>query len=517
MKLERTKNAGRNVVFGIIQKIYDMLAPFVIRTVMIYVMGVQYLGLNSLFASILQVLNLAELGVGSAMVYSMYKPIAEDDDEKVCMLLNLYRKYYRIIGSVILTLGLALTPFIEKLVKADTVPDDINLCVLYIMNLLSVVITYWAFAYKNSILYACQRTDMISKVSMIVSTIRYTIQIVVICAFKDFYLYTFVIIVSNFINNILAARAVNKAYPQYKPRGKISKEENRIINNRVKDLLTAKIGGIVYDSADTIVISAFLGLGVLAIYQNYFYILTSVTGFLMVAFSSCLAGFGNNIITEAKEKSFIDAKKFTFIICWLGGFCATCLLCLYQPFMELWVGKELMLDGFAVLCFVVYFFVRIINTLLNLFKDASGMWHEDKWRPLAASLVNLTLNLILVNLIGIYGVLISTVVAILFVGIPWLLKNLFSVVFERKYLKEYVGQLAMFTLVITIVATITYFICESIKLPLIYSLILRAIICCIVPNIAYFLIYRKTIELKYVLLLVEKFTHNKIPFSKLIK
>ena len=133
MKIEKTKNASRNIVFGILMKIYQILLPFAIRTIIMYTIGVEYLGLNSLFTSILQVLNLAELGVGSAMIFSMYKPIAEDDSITICALMALYRLYYRIIGGVILVAGLVLTPFIPKLISGS-VPPDMNIYILYLLN-----------------------------------------------------------------------------------------------------------------------------------------------------------------------------------------------------------------------------------------------------------------------------------------------------------------------------------------------------------------------------------------------
>lgn len=187
-KIERTKNATRNIIFGIILKVYQILVPFLMRTAMIYLMGVQYLGLNSLFTSVLQVLNLAELGVGSAMIYSMYKPIAEDNNTVICALMNLYRTYYRIIGAIIAAVGLLLTPFIPKLISGD-VPQGINIYVLYLLNLGATVLSYWLFAYKNSILQAHQRVDVVSKVTLVTSTVQYALQLLVLWVFKNYYLY----------------------------------------------------------------------------------------------------------------------------------------------------------------------------------------------------------------------------------------------------------------------------------------------------------------------------------------
>lgn len=508
-KIERTKNASRNIVFGVILKAYQILVPFLMRTAMIYLMGVQYLGLNSLFTSVLQVLNLAELGVGSAMVYSMYKPIAEDDDTTICALMKLYRTYYRVIGLVIAVVGCALTPFIPHLIKSD-VPAGINVYMLYLLNLGATVLSYWLFAYKNSILQAHQRVDVVSKVTLVTSTIQYGLQLFVLWAFHNYYFYVIVMLVTQALTNIVAAICADKLYPQFKPRGKVDKIQVQRINQRIKDLFTSKIGGIIYDSADTIVISAFLGLTVLAVYQNYFYILNSITGLIAVVFQACMAGIGNSIVMESKEKNYQDLNEFTFIITWVSGFCSVCLLCIYQPFMELWVGKDLMLSLSAVVCFVVYFFVRQFNALFNLYKDASGMWHEDRLRPLAAALTNLVLNLILVQFIGIYGILLSTVLAILCVGMPWLLHNLFTVIFEKKHMWHFIGRLAKYTFVVFISCVVTYFICSRFSLGVIPTILVRGVICLIVPNLIYYLAFRRSKEFQQSLQLVDKMTKGKM-------
>ncbi len=479
------------------------------RTAMIYLMGVQYLGLNSLFTSVLQVLNLAELGVGSAMVYSMYKPIAEDDHAAICALMKLYRTYYRAIGLVIAVVGTILTPFIPNLISGD-VPADINIYILYLLNLGATVLSYWLFAFKNSILQANQRTDVVSKVTLVTNTVQYGLQIFVLWVFHNYYYYVIVMLATQAMTNIVTAIWADKLYPDYKPQGDVGKDKIREINRRIADLFTSKIGGVIYDSADTIVISAFLGLTVLAVYQNYFYILSAITGFIGVIFSACTAGIGNSIIVESKDKNFNDLKKFTFIICWISGFCSCCLLCLYQPFMELWVGKDLMLAFSAVVCFVTYFFIRQLNALFNLYKDASGMWREDKFRPLAAALTNLVLNLILVQFIGIYGILLSTVLAILCVGMPWLMHNLFTVIFEKKNLWPFLRVLVGYCAVVLFSCMFSYFICSFINVGLVATFLIRLVVCCIVPNVIYFVVYRNTEVYAETLALVDKMTKGKM-------
>lgn len=508
-KIERIKNASRNIVFGVILKVYQIIVPFLMRTVMIYLMGVQYLGLNSLFTSVLQVLNLAELGVGSAMVYSMYKPITEDDNATICALMKLYKNYYRVIGLVIAVVGCVLTPFIPYLIKSN-VPESINIYILYLLNLGATVLSYWLFAYKNSILSAHQRTDVVSKITLVTITIQYGLQLFVLWAFHNYYLYVVVMLAVQILTNIVTAVCADRLYPQFKPKGRVDEIQVKRINQRIRDLFTSKIGAIIYDSADTIVISSFLGLTVLAVYQNYFYILNAITGLIAVIFSACTAGIGNSIVIESKEKNYQDLNKFTFIITWISGFCSVCLLCIYQPFMEMWVGKELMLPLSAVGCFVIYFFVRQFNGLFNLYKDASGMWHEDRFRPLVAALINLVLNLILVQFIGIYGILLSTVLAIVCVGMPWLMHNLFTIIFEEKHMWHFIGRLSKYTFVVFISCVVTYFICSRFSIGLIPTILVRGVICIIVPNLIYYLAFRNKEEFRQSLQLVDKMTRGKM-------
>lgn len=492
MKLNRTKNATKNIFFGLILKIYQIIVPFFIRTAMIYLLGVEYLGLNSLFTSILQVLNLAELGVGSAMVFSMYKPIIVDDENTICALMKLYKIYYRIIGIIILILGLIVCPFIPYLIKCD-MPADMNPYILYILNLMVTVLSYWLFAYKNCLLQAYQRNDIISKITIIVNTVKYIVQIILLFIFRDYYLYVIALLVGQILINMITAIVVNKMYPKYKARGNLPKEKVKDINKRIKDLFTTKLGDVVTNSVDSVVISAFLGLTVLAIYQNYYYIITAIIEIVRIIFVSCTAVIGNSIIVETAEKNYGDLKKFTFMISWIAGFCTAALLCLFQVFMKIWVGENLLLDFSCVVCLVIYFYVYEINSLLALYKDAAGIWHKDRLRPLITALANLALNLILVNFIGIYGVLLSTVLTLLFIGIPWIIHNLFEEIFKINP-KEYIKKLCLYGFITIIVVSITYCACELIKGDSIFILILKAITCFIISNLLYFLIYRKLKE-----------------------
>lgn len=487
MRISRTKNATRNVIFGIVLKIYSLFVPFLMRTAMIYLLGVEYLGLNSLFTSILQVLNLAELGVGSAMVFSMYKPIADDDENKICSLMRLYRLYYRIIGGIVLIGGLAVLPFLQKLISGN-VPDDINIYILYILNLMATVFTYWLFAYRNSIFQAYQRTDIISKVTLLTDTFKYIFQIAVLAIFHNYYYYIIAILFSQVINNITTAFLSKKMYPQYEPKGTLDKQEIKEIQHKIIDLFTAKIGGTIVNSADTIVISTFLGLRILAIYQNYYYIVNALMGIVSIIFSSVVAGSGNSFISESEEKNFEDFRKITFITYWIVGFAICGMMSICQPFMKMWVGKNLMLPDNFVLLLCIYFWGLITVLLVGVYKDAAGIWHEDRFRPLISGLINLFLNLILVNYIGLYGIVISTIISVIFVSVPWITRNVFTYIFPGKFM-AYIKDIIFYIFVTTFVTTFTVILCNQIPDSGIWSLLGKIVLCASVCNGLFVLIY----------------------------
>lgn len=513
MKIERTKNAVRNITVGMALRIYQTVIPFLMRTAMIYFMGVQYLGLNSLFKSVLHVLNLAELGVGVAMVYSMYKPIAEDDEDTICALMKLYRRYYRLIGLLIGVVGLLLTPAVPHLISGD-VPPELNVYVLYLLNLGATVLTYWLFAYKNCLLQAHQRTSIVSIIYIGTYTVQFIIQLAIIIWWKNYYVYLIAQLLTAVFNNLLTAIVVNRLYPKLKPKGGLPKEKVCAINQKIRDLFTGKLGGVVLNSADTIVVSAFLGLNVLAVYQNYYFILSSVINAVELLMASITAGLGNSFITETKEKNYRDLEKFSFMLLWVAGICACCFLGMYQPFMEIWVGKELMLGFGEVICFAVYFFQFALYRLLNVYKDAAGLWHEDRFRPLVTALVNLGLNLWWVHSLGVFGVILSTVVAQIFVAYPWLLKNLFTLFFDRSLLRPFCKSILRCTGATVIAGVIVSLICSIITLAPWPRLLVCALISVIVPNLLHFAFFCKTEHFRQSLQFGDRITKGRLALER---
>lgn len=490
MKISRTKNARSGIITGILSKLLHMGMPFVTRTVLLYVLGTQYLGLSGLFSSLLSFLSMAELGVSNALIYSMYKPVAEENEEEVCALLALYRKLYRMIGAVILVAGLACVPFLPLFISGD-VPADVNLYVLYGLYLGNTVCSYFLFAYRSSILSAHQRIDVTNVIDSTVSAVTWILQMAGLFLFRSYYAYVIFMPLSNIAGNIIRLCYAKRHYPQYTPRGKVKPELEASIYKKIKALMGAKISTTVLHSSDNVVISAFLGLTMVSIYGNYFFLMNAIGGFLGIVYSSILPGVGNSLMTETVEKNYRDFKKFTFLNQWLVSWCAVCFLCLYQPFMELWVGTDLMLPFSVVVLIVIYFILYQGRKVVITYKDAAGLWWEDRFRPFVMAATNLVSNLILVQFIGIWGIILSTILS-LFVSLPWETYTVFKHVFKRSA-KEYALSLVRFLVVTVLAAAVTLGICQ-IVCDGVVAVLVRGCICVVVPNLIFFLCLRKQEE-----------------------
>lgn len=487
----RTKNAIRNISFGLVNKIVHLIFPFIIRSITIQVLGVEYLGLGSLFTSILQVLNLAELGFSSAVIYNMYKPIAEKDHETICALLNLYKRIYRIIGAVILSIGLLILPFLRNFIDGD-IPSSANIYILYSIYLFNTVSTYFVFAYKGALLNACQRNDIVSNVHTLISIAQFSLQILVLLLLKNYYVFVIIQCFASIINNLLVAYIAKRKYPNYVCNGEVTVSQRRDIRKRVFGLMIQNVCGTTRNSLDSVFISAMVGLTAVAIYSNYYAIMAAIIGLIGIVASSITAIVGNSIVTESEEKNYRDMNKFNFLYMWISGWLTICLACLYQPLMELWMGKENMFSYDVVLLFCVYFYSLKMGDMRALYSDAKGLWYENRFRAIVETAANIILNLVLGYFFGVYGIIAGTLISLLIINFGYGSRILFKYYFIHQKVSQYFLRHALYALATLVVGSITYFICSFVDMEGAIGIIVKVLVCMSLPNILYLLIYRNT-------------------------
>lgn len=491
MNENRISNTLRNTIFGFLNKLINILIPFLTRTVIIYVLGLEYAGLNSLFSSVLQVLNLAELGISTAIVYCMYKPMAENDKELICSLLKYMRKLYYIIGIIVSILGIIIIPFLPYFIKGS-IPHELNIVILYSIYLLNTGIDYFSFAYKSTLLIAGQKVGVICNINSIIILCQGIAQIFGVVVMKNYYCYLAIMPIFTIINNIFISWATKKYYPDLICGGNLPENVKKDVAMRVKGLFVTRICTTTRNAFDSIFISAFIGLSAVAVYGNYYYIMSAVIGILNVLTVAMTASVGNSLVTESIEKNYRDFRLVNFVFNWIVGLCTCCLLTMIQPFMKIWMGENNLFPFAMVVLICIYFYMLNLGSIRAVYHDAAGLWWEARYRAVFEAVLNLVLNFFLTRWLGMFGTVLGTLIALIFVNYIWGGQIVFKYYFKEISVKQYFIDNFKYSIVTLVGCTISYFITTKIKTNGISICILAGIISIVVFNVIYYMCFCKT-------------------------
>lgn len=503
MRLNRTGNAKRNILVCGTDRAMGVLLPFIVRTMIIHIIGSEYLGLTGLYYSILQMLNLSEMGFGQAIIYTLYKPIAENDTTEINILVKFYRKVYRIVGALVMGAGLLVMPFLNFFIKGDT-PANVNIYLLYLVYLVNAVIGLVVYPERKALFFAHQRDDLSSRVHIISQLIMYVGQAVVIVLTKDYYLYAIMMPITSVLYSVMCGIQCKKIYPEYVGEGELSKEKSELIKKQVIGLTIRKLASYSRNTFDSIFVSAYFGLTINSFYGNYYYIMDSIVIVLAVLKSSLAGGVGNSIALDSKEKNLKDFQNINFIYMWISGWFATCLLCLYQPFMKIWVHEENMLPFSIALLFAISFYVYKMADIRTLYGESVGIWWQMRYLSIAEAIMNIVTNWLFIKFWGLHGIIFASILTFFICNYVGGAIILFREYFSYKGSVQYFVSQLKYTLVTTITAGATYMLVSLMPEMGIPGFMMQCVICAIVPNILLFVLLIPTREFKEGKALVRK-------------
>lgn len=456
----RTANVKRNIIYGLLQIAVSRVLPFGIRTIVIYRFGIEYLGLSGLFTSVLSTLSLMELGFGTAIVYSMYKPVAEGDTGLICAYLNYYRRIYRFIGLAILAVGFLLMPFLHNLVRDPVLPGGLNLYVCYLIFLGNAVIGYLLYGYMLAIPTAYQRRDILSRIDMGCSLFGSAIKVFILLSSNSFYLYLLCMPLITTANNLVVFYVVRKRYPEISLQGEITSEQKHDLKKKVSGILVNKLTNVSRNSIDCLCISAFIGLAVTGIYDNYFLVMSSILSAAVMVCTSMMASVGNSIAVESRNKNYSDMRLFDFMFMSIAGWSMVCMLCLYQPFMLTWVGKEKMFGMSIVLELCIYYYILLAGAIRWVYHEGAGLWWECRYIMLGEAIANIVLNIILCKILGVAGIVLATILSVFATNCILCPELLFRKYFKNGKLHEYWMDHVRYATTMALTGGICWLVCH---------------------------------------------------------
>ncbi|WP_026521635.1 lipopolysaccharide biosynthesis protein [Butyrivibrio sp. VCB2001] len=495
----RVKSATRNIAFGYVGQIATALMSFILRTVFIMHLNEDLLGINSTYGNILSLLNMAELGIGTALNFSLYGPVARGEKEKIKSYMQLYRKAYFIIACVVAAVGLLLTPFLQYFKLRSPENTSVReLTIYYLIFLFNTVSSYFV-AYKYSLINAEQKNYIQTNILTITKVIVVFLQIIVVIVTKNFLLYLLTDAVVQLIQKIFVSKFLDKMYPFLKEKNveKLSKEESDEVWKKTKALVFHKVGDVARLQTDALIISTFVEVAMAGVVDNYNMVISTVSNFVNIIFNSVISSFGNLIATESREKQFSMFKVYRFFASWIYGFSCVGFMVLLTPLIRIWLGDHWILTSAAVYCILIDYYFKGDRIVLSNYKTAAGVFEPDKYLALIQGVVNLVISILLVQTpLGITGIYIGTIVSGLIANVTKPI-IIYRECFDMKagsYFVDTAKYLASLVFVLVVSQLISVNVLANLN---ILTFILMAIIITVLFNGFYFVLYGRSEEFKY--------------------
>lgn len=491
----RVEKSIKNVAVAITGQMLSYILGFISRMIFIKMLGSDYLGINGVFTNILTVLSILELGMGASITIFLYKPIAEKNYSLVNSLLKYYKNYYNKLGVIVSILALCMIPFLKFIIKEEL--PNLNVIFVYVIFIIINVIPYFVASYKT-LIDVRQERYIINIVHYLVNMVMTAFQIVALLLYKNYYLYLVLQLIFLIIENAIIVLVYNKKY-KYKTAEikKLDEEMKSKVRKKMKSMVSQQAGLIVLNSTDSIVISSMIGVKTVGIYSNYNLIISIIDSVLSQIFAAIQSAVGNLYATENVEKTYRIYKNISFINFFMVAICVTELFSLVDNFIEIWIGKEYIMDFKVVIVMIINLMIMGLNRTSYIYKYGIGIIEKDKYASIIGAVLNIVISIFLADKIGLIGIFIGTTISILLTKTfvePYIL---YKYVFKKGFIKWVLNYLLQVFLIAGICA-LCYFCNSYINFSsLIVNFILKGVITLVLTCLIIFIFSKKTPEYKY--------------------
>lgn len=504
----RIRSSLINLTFAISGQILGLLVSFVARIVFIQTLGTEYLGLNGLFTNIISILSLVELGIGPAIAFSLYKPLAEKDVEKIKSLMRFFRKAYISVGFMVLILGCGLTPFLGYFIK--DIPDIPNIQLLFLLFVINSAISYF-YSYKRTLIISDQKRYIVTIYRYSFFILLNIVQIIVLFLTKNFILFLVCQIGATLAENIMVSKKADQLYPYLREKNHhhLDKQTLSEISKNVRAMIVHKLGGVIVNTSDNIIISKFVGLVQVGLYSNYQLIINALNIITGQVFSSIIASVGNLGVTETNERKKFIFQVVFFLNFWIFSLITICLFILINPFIELWLGKEYILNIATTSVIILNFYLTGMRQSALTFRDALGIFWYDRHKPIFESIIKILASLYLVRYFGILGVFIGTTISTL-TTVSWIEPYVLYKYGLRSSVISYFKRYLLYSIVTLLTLFITLGLTNIFNEVNVLNFSIQLIICIVIPNIIFIGLFYRTEEFQYLRNVLINFVLKKI-------
>ena len=499
----RTEYSVLNMLTGLGGYFLNTFIGYICRIIFVRCLAAEYLGINGLFSNILSMLSLVELGIGSAMGYALYQPLAKDDKEKITSLMALYKKSYNIIGIVVALLGIMMIPLLQYIiVKPQQIVE--NIYIIYLVYLFNTASSYF-FSYRSALLIAAQKNYIVSGVNYAITTIVSIIQIPILLITQNFMIYLICQSIGVFINNVIVSMWAKHDYPYIEKKNvkPITKKEKRQMAVNIKALTINKIAAMLVNNTDNIVITYFNGLISTGVISNYTLLTGTLGSITSQLFNGITASVGNLNAVENNKKKYNFFRILNLANFWIYGWCCIGIFLVSGEIVKICFGQKFVLDMQIPLVLAINFYLVGMNNAVLIYKNAMGLFKYGQYLLILTAMINLVLDVILGKMWGMFGIFLATIIARVLTNTWYEPYAVFKYGLEKNF-KEYIKIFLEYVVVLIFTGAVCYVLCGFCKYNNIINLILKVIICSIIPNIVFYMCYGKTQEGKYLIGAIKK-------------
>lgn len=496
--MTRTEKTLHNVRAAVICQIITLASALLTRRLVVTFTSAAYLGLGGLFSNIMTVLSLAEMGVGTSITFSLYRPLHDGDEDKVAALMRLFKRAYTMIGGAVIVIGAAIIPLLRFFVDDfDKVRAEIpQFYLIYILYVLNAGISYF-LSYTRTLIVADQKKYITSIVSSAAQILLLFGAFALFSLTKNYVLFMVLTVCTTLGENVVLSVIAYKKYPALKNRGgELTQDDKKTIKTNVSSSVLHNIGGVLVNGTDNIIISRFVGFIVEGVYSSYHLISAALDSLLRPIFQSATAGYGDLAVEDDGERRVTVFNRMFFAGAWLYGLSAVCIACLSADFVEIWLGDGFEIGDASVLLIALNFYLVGMRRPVLCARDAMGLLRYDRWKSIAEAAINIVLSILLARTMGLSGVLLGTTISCLttcfWVEPLMLYRHGFS-----RGVGAYFARYAFYAFATAAAFALCYFTCRAIALSGILGLIVKAAVCLAVSNAVYAAAYARTDEFKY--------------------
>lgn len=495
---KREKSALQQFFANIYVTIIASFLPFLVRTVLVRYMGIEYAGISNLFAAILQVLNISDFGLTTALTYYLYKAVESEDISTVNMYMGYFRKVFHIVGWIILIVGILAMPLLPILVKGKAYPIGLNIYVIYLAYILQTSMYYLTNIYISVLLSAYLKGHISAVINGTSLLVMYLCQIILIVLYRNYYLFSFALLLSVFVQNVFYYCSKKMFFPWLDFSGAPSETFIKDFRQRMVAMILSKLRNVSRNSFDCIIISVFFGLTMVAEYQNYYQIMLVPCLFSAIIRQAFQHALGNGIASESVESNYGIVKIYIFVNNLVTTVCMTILLLFVQPFMKIWMGEEHLLNYDIVIGIVIYYCVLCVADEIAMLREVTGIWKEGMWISVFEAVANIFLNILFARMMGLFGIVLATIFTVCLINIPLESYYVFKGYFIDKF-KDFLLKTIKYTIMTGVIVCLSFLICNMISIMYYNGIVLFGIVAIVLPGLMFLIFHISDNEMKSIL------------------